>query len=57
LGRGSRRPHPRGCNCLSFDLFDTETLKTKAELDPLVDNSRIASIEAVDIVWQFDGDF
>ena len=39
-----------GYNCLSFDVFDTETLKKNAEGDPFVDNSRIASIETVDIV-------
>ena len=39
-----------GYNCLSFDVFDTETLKKNAEADPFVDNSRVSSIEAVDIV-------
>jgi Methyltransferase domain len=39
-----------GYNCLSFDLFDTDTLKKKAQSDPCVDNGRIASIETVDIV-------
>ena len=39
-----------GYNCLSFDVFDTETLKKNAEGDPFVDNSRISSIETVDIV-------
>jgi predicted SAM-dependent methyltransferase len=39
-----------GYNCLSFDVFDTETLKEKAEVDPLVDRSRVSSIETVDIV-------
>jgi SAM-dependent methyltransferase len=39
-----------GYNCLAFDVFDTETLKKSAERDPLIDNSRISSIETVDIV-------
>ena len=39
-----------GYNCLSFDVFDTETLKKNAEADPFVDNSRVSSIETVDIV-------
>ena len=37
-----------GYNCLSFDVFDTETLKKNAE--GVVDNSRVSSIETVDIV-------
>ena len=39
-----------GYNCLSFDVFDTETLKRNAEQDPSIDNSCVSSIEAVDIV-------
>ena len=39
-----------GYNCLSFDVFDTETLKRNAEEYPDVDNSCVSSIEAVDIV-------
>jgi predicted SAM-dependent methyltransferase len=39
-----------GYNCLSFDVFDTETLKKNAEGDPFVHNSQVSSIEAVDIV-------
>jgi predicted SAM-dependent methyltransferase len=39
-----------GYNCLSFDVFDTETLKKNAEGDPLVDRSRVSSIETVDVV-------
>ena len=39
-----------GYNCLSFDIFDTETLKKNAEADPFVDNGLVSSIEAVDIV-------
>ncbi len=43
-------PKREGFNCLSFDVFDTETLKKNAEQDPHTDNSCIATIEAVDIV-------
>jgi SAM-dependent methyltransferase len=39
-----------GYNCLSFDVFDTETLKKNAQDDPLLDNSSVSSIETVDIV-------
>jgi predicted SAM-dependent methyltransferase len=39
-----------GYNCLSLDVFETETLKKNAEGDPFVDNSQISSIETVDIV-------
>jgi SAM-dependent methyltransferase len=43
-------PKREGYNCLSFDVFDTETLKKNAEDDPLLDNSSVSSIETVDIV-------
>jgi SAM-dependent methyltransferase len=43
-------PKREGYNCLSFDVFDTETLKKNAEDDPLLDNSGVSSIETVDIV-------
>ena len=43
-------PEREGYNCLSFDVFKTEDLRRIAERDPNVDNSRIASIEDVDIV-------
>jgi SAM-dependent methyltransferase len=39
-----------GYNCLSFDVFDTETLRKNAEGDPFVDSSCVSSIEGVDIV-------
>src|SRR5580704_7535365 len=39
-----------GYNCLSFDVFDTETLKRNAEENPDVHNSCVSLIEAVDIV-------
>jgi SAM-dependent methyltransferase len=39
-----------GYNCLSFDVFDTETLKRNAEQDPSIDNGLVSSIESVDIV-------
>ena len=41
-------PKREGYNCLSFDVFDTETLKKSAEDDPLLDNSGVSSIETVD---------
>ena len=39
-----------GYDCLTFDVFDAETLKKTAESDPFIDNSRIADIEDVDVV-------
>jgi SAM-dependent methyltransferase len=39
-----------GYRCLSLDVFDIETLKSRALNDPLVSNDRIQFIENVDIV-------
>ena len=43
-------PKREGYNCLSFDIFDTDTLKKIAEQDPHIHKSQINDIENVDIV-------
>jgi SAM-dependent methyltransferase len=43
-------PKREGYNCLSFDVFDTDTLKQMAEQDPAVHRNQIVDIESVDIV-------
>ena len=43
-------PKREGYNCLTFDVFDTETLRANAARDPYIDKSSIAAIEDVDIV-------
>jgi SAM-dependent methyltransferase len=43
-------PKREGYNCLSFDVFDTDTLKTSAEQDPHIPKNQLNDIENVDIV-------
>ena len=43
-------PKKEGYNCLSFDVFDAETLRNTAREDPFIDNKLVDEIEAVDIV-------
>src|SRR4030095_2803129 len=43
-------PKQKGYNCLSLDVFDTETLKEKAKTDPLVADNKIPLIEPVDLI-------
>jgi SAM-dependent methyltransferase len=43
-------PKREGYNCLSLDVFDTETLRKKAEQDPNIPQSSIPLIEEVDII-------
>jgi SAM-dependent methyltransferase len=43
-------PKREGYNCLSFDIFDTDTLKRIAEQDPGIPKNQINDIENVDIV-------
>ena len=43
-------PKREGYNCLSLDVFDTETLRKKAEQDPAIPKSSIPLIEEVDIL-------
>jgi SAM-dependent methyltransferase len=43
-------PKREGYNCLSLDVFDTETLRQKAEGDPAIPKSSLPLIEEVDIL-------
>jgi SAM-dependent methyltransferase len=43
-------PKREGYNCLSFDVFDTDTLKKIAEQDPHVPKNQLNDIENVDVV-------
>jgi len=43
-------PRREGYNCLSLDVFDTETLRKRAERDPNIPDSSIPLIEEVDII-------
>jgi hypothetical protein len=43
-------PKQKGYNCLSLDVFDTETLKERAKTDPLVADNKIPLIEPVDLI-------
>ncbi|KVQ43600.1 hypothetical protein WK03_17000 [Burkholderia cepacia] len=43
-------PKREGFNCLALDVFDTETLRETARLDPHVPDDRIEFIEPVDII-------
>ncbi|QGM96491.1 methyltransferase domain-containing protein [Methylocystis parvus] len=62
-------PKREGYNCLSLDVFDTETLKRRAATDPSLPPEKVELIEPVDLVGSavtidrlcrakgFDGDF
>jgi hypothetical protein len=43
-------PKKEGYNCLSLDVFDTETLRERAKTDPLVADDKIQFIEPVDLI-------
>ena len=43
-------PKARGYNCLSMDVFDTDTLRARAAADPLVPDDVARRIEHVDLV-------
>lgn len=43
-------PKKEGWNCLSLDIFDTETLRTRSQNDENLDPKRVANVEDVDIV-------
>jgi SAM-dependent methyltransferase len=43
-------PKREGYNCLSFDVFDTDTLKQIADQDPGISKHQINNIESVDII-------
>jgi len=43
-------PKKAGWNCLSLDIFDTETLRSRSQNDQNLDPKLVANIEAVDIV-------
>jgi SAM-dependent methyltransferase len=43
-------PKREGYNCLSLDVFDTETLTHRATMDPSVPQEKVDHIEAVDLV-------
>ncbi|WP_442754876.1 methyltransferase domain-containing protein [Methylocystis sp. JAN1] len=43
-------PKRDGYNCLSLDVFDTETVKRRARLDPSLSEEKVGLIETVDLV-------
>jgi len=43
-------PKKEGWNCLSLDIFDTDTLRTRSQNDENLDPKQVANIEPVDIV-------
>jgi SAM-dependent methyltransferase len=43
-------PKSEGFNCMSLDVFDTETLRSRAERDPNISADMAAKIEDVDLV-------
>lgn len=43
-------PKREGYQCLALDLFDSETLREKAKIDPFIPNDKISNIEEVDLV-------